>query len=153
MGLPIVMKKILFAITLIATPASSYSNNDIFLKCNITYTILGPSEITKQFVQHYKLETKTGNIWMYDDRDNTYINMCNKIKNVKCEISSSSIYYLKEKLDEDGKFQDSFTVNRWNGNYYGYTIGENSEGRSIFTLGSNGLCEAGGNQIIPEKKF
>jgi hypothetical protein len=153
MGLPINMKKLFFAAALFATPASSYSNNDIFLKCNLTYTTLVPSETTRQVVQHYKVETETGKVWVYDDRDNTYINMCAKTKNVKCEISSNSIYHLQDQSDENGKYYSSFSVNRWNGNFSGYTDAKNSDGKSTFTLGIKGLCEAGGNQIVPEKKF
>lgn len=147
------MNKLFFAIAFIAAPASSYSNNDIFLKCNLTYTTLVPSETTRQVVQHYKVETETGNIWVYDDRDNSYIDMCNKTKNVKCDISSNSIYYRKDQSDENGKYYSSFSVNRWNGNFAGLTDAKNSESKSTFTLGIKGLCESGENQIISEKKF
>lgn len=152
-GLLIDMKKLFFAAALIATPASSYSNNDIFLKCNLTYTTLVPSETSRQVVQHYKVQNENGNIWVYDERDNTYINMCAKNKTVKCEISSSSIYYRQDQSDEQGKYYSSFGVNRWNGSFSGFTETKNSEGKSTFTLAMKGGCEAGEDQILQKKKF
>jgi hypothetical protein len=147
------MKKLFFAAALIATPASSYSNNDIFLECNITTSNLAPSELTEKSVVHYRVTPETSNIWRYDDRVNTYLSLCTFRESVKCELTKDRISFDQNQVDEKGTLKYSFGVNRWNGEYFGFSDIKNPQGKSIFTFVMRGGCEAGVDQTISVKKF
>lgn len=128
-------------------------SKSIFLECNVSTTVTKPNEFTERQSLHYLIDENTGYISRYNEITNVYDPICVSNKSIICSISKDTISLVQSLNETQSTMSNNIVINRWSGSYIGISRLSLKKSDYVFEVLSKGVCEAGSDRRIPNKKF
>ncbi len=140
-----------FALSCVASSAHSDNSKDTYsyLDCSLVLNEMVNKEKGVEYQSSYRIDYTKNEIFIYEDRKNSYFNLC---VSSECTLTDGLISWRKKEKDNSLEVAEYTGINRWTGKYTGWST-YRFDGKLSYDIRSSGECKSGVSKLRTKPKF
>ena len=132
-----------------AANSDDSKDNYSYLDCSLVLNELINKELDVKYQSSYRVDYIKKEVFIYEDRKNSYLNLC---ASSECTLTEGLISWGKKEKDNSLEVSEYTGINRWTGKYTGWST-YRFDGKLSYDIRSAGECKSGVSKIRTKPKF